>query len=358
MTSITELDLRTPVIIGVGQVAERLEDADYQGLSPIDLAVSAARAAVADTGATEEAVIEAIDVVAATRQFENSTPAASAPLGKSTKFPLSVANRIGAVPRRAVLDVSGGQSPQHLVTEFASEILDGHTDVVLLVGGEAISTTRDLATSHGKPDFSDDPPDPRKTFEDRGFGLKGLIVREQIAHGLAGMPAQYALLENARRAARKESRQSYAQSMGALFAPFTKFAAANPFSAAPEERSAEQSITLTDRNRMIAEPLSAVLGRPRSGQSGASVLLTSIGTARRLGIDSSKWVFLHGHADLRERDLLDRPALSEAPSAVTAVQHALDVAELTLDDDRFLRLLLVFPHRGLQHHRGAETCSR
>ena len=38
------LDPRTPVLIGVGQVAERIEDPGYAGLSPIDLAVGAARA--------------------------------------------------------------------------------------------------------------------------------------------------------------------------------------------------------------------------------------------------------------------------------------------------------------------------
>src|SRR4029453_18539303 len=79
------IDPRTPVVIGVGQAAERIDDADYQGMSPIDLAVAAARAAVADTGADASAVTSAIDTVACTRQFENSVPGARAPLGKSTK---------------------------------------------------------------------------------------------------------------------------------------------------------------------------------------------------------------------------------------------------------------------------------
>ena len=162
------LDPRTPVLIGVGQAAERIEDPGYAGLSPIALALHAARSAVADSQADADAVIAAIDTVAATRQFENSSARAVAPLGRSTKFPLSVAHRLGAVPKRAVLDVVGGQSPQHLVSEFSRAIEAGLADVVLLAGAEAISTIRHYAGTEHKPDFSDDPVG---SIEDRGFGL-------------------------------------------------------------------------------------------------------------------------------------------------------------------------------------------
>ena len=176
-------------------------------------------------------MIAAIDTIAATRQFENSSPNVAAPLGKSTKFPLSVANRLSAAPSRAVLDVAGGQSPQHLVSEFSRAILSGDSNVVLLVGAEAISTIRHLARGEKKPDLSDNPSDPEGAFDDRGYGLEGLVSREQAAHGLTGAPAQYAVLENARRAARRMSRKEYAAAMGRLFAPFTQVAAANPYSA-------------------------------------------------------------------------------------------------------------------------------
>ncbi|HWF68926.1 MAG TPA: enoyl-CoA hydratase-related protein, partial [Mycobacterium sp.] len=194
-----------------------------------------------------------------------------------------------------------------------------------------------------KTDFSDDPSDPEGAFEDRGFGLKGLISLEQAAHGLANAPVQYALLENARRAARGESREKYRDSMAALFAPFTKIAAANPFSAAPEERTADELVMLTERNRMIADPYTRFLVARDQVNQGAAVLLTSIKTARRLGVDEGKWVFLHGQADLRERDLFQRAELGEAPSASTAVRHALDVAGLPLDRIEFFDFYSCFP---------------
>ncbi|MGH3556225.1 MAG: acetyl-CoA acetyltransferase [Mycobacterium sp.] len=343
VTTITDVDPRTPILVGVGQAAERIDDADYQGWSPIDLAVAAARAAVVDTGADAQTVIATIDTIACTRQFENSTPGAPAPLGKSTKYPLSVANRLGAAPKRAVLDVAGGQSPQHLVTEFGHEILAAGADVVLLAGAEVMSTIRHLAKSENKPDFSDDPADPNGIYQDRGFGLFGLTTMEQAAHGLTTAPAQYALLENARRAARGQSRDKYSAAMGVLFAPFTKVAAANPFSAAPEEHSAEELITVTERNRMIADPYPRFLVARDQVNQGAAVLLMSVHAAQRLGIDESKWVFLHGQADLRERNLLERSNFGDGPAAVTAVRHALEVAGLGLDDIDFFDFYSCFP---------------
>ena len=342
-TATTTIDARTPIVVGVGQAAERVEDADYQGLSPIDLAVAAARSAVADTGANTPTVIAAIDTIACTRQFEDSTPGAPAPLGKSAKYPVSVGNRLGAAPRRAVLEIAGGQSPQHLVTEFSREILAGTPTlcswpVRRRCRRSVISRSRKI-----KPDFSDDPADPEGIYEDRGFGLSGLITMEQAAHGLTNAPSQYALVENARRAARGESREKYSAAMGALFAPFTKVAAANPLSAAPEERSGEELATVTERNRMIADPYPRFLVARDQVNQGAAVLMMSVEVARRLGVNESKWVFLHGQADLRERNLLERSNLGEGPAAVTAVKRALQLAGLRLDDIDFFDFYSCFP---------------
>ena len=116
---------RTPVVVGVGQAAERLGTPGYRRRSPVDLAADAARAALADTGGDPAAIAAAIDTVAGIRQFEISSPAARAPLGRSDNYPRSVAGRIGAAPRRAILEVAGGRRPQHLVTELAAAIAGG-----------------------------------------------------------------------------------------------------------------------------------------------------------------------------------------------------------------------------------------
>ena len=131
------VDPRTPVVVGVGQFTERIDDADYRGMSAVELATEAARAALADTGAT--AVAKAVDTVFGLRQFEISGPM-PAPLGKSNNYPRSVMQRVGGDPARVVLEPVGGQGPQKLITEAGNAIAAGEADVVMLMGSEPGST--------------------------------------------------------------------------------------------------------------------------------------------------------------------------------------------------------------------------
>jgi acetyl-CoA C-acetyltransferase len=334
------LDPRTPVIVGVGQASERLDSPGYRRRSPVDLAADAAQEALEDTGADPDAVAAAIEVVAGIRQFENSHPRAQAPLGRSDNYPRSVAGRIGARPARAVLEVSGGQAPQRLVNEFAAAIAGGRAEAVLLFGSEAISTIEHYARAEDRPDFTEHA---EGSLEDRGYGLRGMLSMHQAAHGLTGAPSQYALIENARRARLKQTREEAAAAMGALFAPFTTVAAANPHAAAPAERSAAELVTPTGANRPIADPYTRYIVAREKVNQGAAVLLASVATARRLGIAADRWVFLHGHADLRERDLMDRADLSAGPASVMAARHALEVAGITAGDLDTIDLYSCFP---------------
>src|ERR1051325_11603780 len=102
---------RTPVIIGVGEASERIDAPDYQALSPVALAAAAAANALEDAG---KGLPAHVDTLAAIRQFEVSGPRAVAPFGKADNFPRAVAKRIGANPKRAILEPVGGQGPQHL----------------------------------------------------------------------------------------------------------------------------------------------------------------------------------------------------------------------------------------------------
>ena len=258
------VDPRTPVIVGVGQSAESIDDPDYRGMSSVELATAAARAALPDCGADVHAVARAIDTVAGVRQFEISGPG-PAPLGKSTNYPRSVAWRLGAEPARAVLEPVGGQGPQRLVTEFAAAIAAGESEVALIVGSDAISTERYFAERDDKPDFSEVVDGQ---LEDRGYGYETFIDKYTVSHGLIGAPAQYGLMENARRARLGLSIAEYRQQMGELFAQFTKVAAKNPFSASPVERSVEELTTVSDGQPDDLRSVPATHGGPRSGQSG------------------------------------------------------------------------------------------
>lgn len=330
---------RTPVLVGVGQFTERIDDAGYRGMSSVELATAAVRAALADTGASAAAVAEAIDTVVGIRQFELSSKA-PAPLGCSTNYPRSVAGRVGASPKRAVLEPIGGQGPQHAMTEFAAAIAAGAADVVLVHGSENGSTLRHFANRDDKPDHSETV---EGQLEDRGFGYDGLFTRYTVAHGLVGAPAQYGVLENARRGRMGLSVAEYRRAMAELFAPFSTVAAANPFSASPVERSVEEILTVDTGNRMICDPYPRLLVARDQVNQGAAAVLMSVEAARRLGVPQDKWVYLRGHADMVDQPLLDRADLGYNSASILAVQEALRVAGVGLADIATFDLYSCFP---------------
>ncbi len=249
------IDPTTPVIIGVGQSRDRIDTPDYQAWSSIDLGAAATRNALADTG-VDAAVAEAIDVIAAVREMENM-PHVPSPLGRSNNYPRSVARRVGLTPERVLVEVVGGQSPQSLVIEHAEEIAKGGADCVLVVGAEATSTARHFADRDDKPDFGEEV---NSQLDDRGPHFEDFIDMTMVRHRLTSMPAAYALAENARRNRLGVSVDDHRRAMGRLFAPFTEVAAANPFAASPVIRSADELATITDANRVIAQPYPRLVG--------------------------------------------------------------------------------------------------
>jgi acetyl-CoA C-acetyltransferase len=328
----------TPILIGVGEASERIDAADYQALSPVALAAKASQAAIADAGGAGLAAH--IDLIAAIRQFEVSTPVAAPPFGASNNFPRSVASRIGADPARAVLEVTGGQGPQHLVNEMAHAIADGAVKMALLTGSEAISTVRHLQTSGETRDWSESLDGQ---LEDRGYGLEGLLTPEVANHGGRTAIQLYALFENARRGRLGLDRETYRGKMGELFAPFTRVAAGNPHAMSREVHDAAALATVTASNRLTSDPFPRRMVARDQANQGAAILLTSVGLARELGVPEDRWVYLYGGADVKERTAIERQDLSRSPASVEAVEAALSGAGVTLPELRHLDLYSCFP---------------
>ncbi len=333
------VDPRTPVIVGVGQFTENIDDPGYRGMSAVELATEAARAALTDTGADKQAVAEAIDVVVGLRQFEISGPM-PAKLGKSNNYPRSVMQRLGAQPARVVIEPVGGQGPQKLVTEFGGAIAGGDADVVMIIGSEPGSTARYFADRDDKPDFTEHIDGQ---LEDRGHQIYRYISEYMIVHGLTGAPVQYGLMDNARRGRLGCGVADYRRQMAELLAPFSKIAAKNPFSSSPVERSVEEISTVTDDNRMISDPYPRLLVARDQVNQGAAAVMMSVDAARRLGVPEEKWVYLHGHSDMVEQQLLERVDLGASPATVLAAQEALRVAGIGVDDIATFDLYSCFP---------------
>ncbi len=330
----------TPIIVGVGQFTERLGAPDFKARSSSDIAGEAARRAL-DDALSVDRLRPLIDAIATTRIFEDSTPRRAQPFGKSNNFPRSVARRLDLAPRVAVWEKAGGNTPQQLVSEFCARLAAGEFRAVLLAGAENISTARWLQANGQKADWSETV---EGSVENRGMGMSGLVFRYNSRHGLIGPAPHYGLCETARRGRLGRTREQYLREMAELFAPMTEVAAANPYSSsAVTALSAEELAGVGERNRMIAEPYPQRLMARDQVNQGAAVLLTTVGTAREAGIPEDRWVYLHGHAALAEREVLDRQDLGTYPAAVMACKASLRQAGASVDDMSFFDIYSCFP---------------
>ena len=341
--NMTPIPDSTPILIGAGQASERLGEPGYAQLSPTDIAAAAARAACDDALSLAQLAPQ-IDALYAVRTMADSLSAhlrpQHAPYGGPDNVPRAVAARIGAAPQLAVYSPACGDEPQRLVGEACERLAAGEFKLVLLCGGEAISTTRAAKAAGEKLDWNEAIAGD---LEDRRGNIGALRTRHMNEHSLLFPPTIYPLFEHARRSRLGLSRAAYARAMGELMAPFSAVAANNPHSSSFKRWSSQAIAQISADNRMIADPHPiSVVARDQVNQ-GAALLLTTVGTARALGVSESKWVYLHGYSAVDERMVLDRQDLGSSGAMKEAYALALAAAQTSIDKIRYIDIYSCFP---------------
>lgn len=327
----------TPVIVGVGQVVERIGEEGWQGLSAADLAAAAAETALQDAGARAD-VRRLVEVVSAIRTFEDSG-AAPSPFGKPDKFPLAVARRVSLTPKHAILEAVGGQSPVTALVEIAERVAKGEIAAGMVFGAEALSNTRHLSSTGETRDWAEHDDGE---IEDRGSAR--MLTPQGIKHGIVSAPIAYAVQENARRARLGMSRDDYRKAMGELFAPFSAVAADNPFScAASDPLSPDEIATITPKNRMIADPFPLKVVARDQVNMGAAMLVMPAAAARAAGVPEDRWIYIHGAAQASEPDILERADPGAYPAAAAALDAALAGAGKSVADMAAFDFYSCFP---------------
>ena len=328
----------TPVIVGASQFTERIDDPDYAMLSPVAITARAAELALADAGMAD--CRGHIDTLMTTRIFEDSAPHLEGPFGRSNNFPRSVCQRLGMTPETAIWATSGGDTPQKLVTEACDRIWQGDSKAVLVSGGEALSTTRFLQKQGSDVDWSESS---NESVVDRKPTLD-YATHDELMHGLVSPPLFYGIMENARRIAAGVDVKTWADQMGALFAPFAAVASKNPLAAQRDRAfSPADLVTIETGNRRVVDAYpQRLVARDQVNQSAALVVI-STALADELNIPTENRVYLHGQATAGELPITLRPELGQAPSAGLALRRALERANCNTDDISYFDFYSCFP---------------
>lgn len=330
------IDGRMPVLVGCGDVTD-LDTPASVGRSPYELIAQAARLALQDSGAAGMA--EAIDTVAMIRSFSDTSPRFATKLGTSANPPRSVAQRLGLKASRHIYSYSGGNMPQYLLNQFAESIARGEMRAALLCGGEALRTQHGLERTGAVGVWNEDPGGAPELI---GEARRGWSDHEDL-HRMRAAIVMYPLIESAIRGARGRTVEAHQQSIGTLMARFAAVAANNPLATRRQGYSAVQLVTVNESNRWIGYPYPKLMNAHAYIDQSAAVVMTSVATARELGIPRDRWVFLHGCADAHDHwHVSERVDLHASPAIRAASRQALAMAGKTLTDIEVIDLYSCF----------------
>jgi len=323
------LDPRTPVVVGVGQVVQRVP---HPGNDPVALAAQALRAAADDSGAGEQ-LLAAADAVYA-------VPSASWTYRDQSAL---IAEAVGAEPDERVQSTPyGGDGSQLLVNEAAAAIASGRSRIVLVAGAEAGSTLAALQKDGRSPAWPEQADD---SAPDRVVGVDRVANNEaETAVGLGAPVFMYALMESAVRRRRGQDPAVHQASIAALWSRMSAVAARNPFAWSPTEVAADDLASPTPSNRAISEPYTKLLCANLQVDLASGIVVTSVAAAVAAGISQDRWVFvLAGASASDEWFVSERADLSTSPAIRAAGDAALGHAGLTIDDVRHVDLYSCFP---------------
>jgi acetyl-CoA C-acetyltransferase len=340
------LDPTTPVIVGVGQVTDRPDPPGDRPLAerpePIGLMVEAVRSAIEDC--------------------DDAPPGGAAPAGHRLAHrtqsiraanPLSwhylnpagaVAEALGIEPTELMVTTTGGNNPQAMVNATALAIGRGQLDVAVLVGADCVYT-QEAARRH--PDRPTLPWTVQAADTERpsmfGTDRRGTTDAEE-ERGLDLPIHVFPLFENALRAQAGRPLDEHRLRIGALWSRFSEVAAANPYAWLREPRTAEEIITASDANRMIAYPYTKLLTANMQVDQGAALLICSVAAARAAGVPEDRWVFPLAGADADDHWFLShRFDFHSSPAIRLAGASTLAAAGATVDDVAHIDLYSCFP---------------
>ena len=334
-------DDRTPILVGCGQITDRSNNKD--GLSPIEMMTAAAQAAIKD--GSSAGLADDIDHVIAVGLTVDAVGFKIPLSGDFSNVPKSVANRLGIDPKTLYYTTTGGNTPQYLVNHYAEQIAQGRAGTVLLTGGEALQTMRKRFNHWFKLLLPKGKWREHLGTRAESFGDNRLCgTKHEEAYGLNFPANVYPLFENALRHHYGRSQQEHMRHVGKLFETLTEVAEQNEFAWFQQKRSAEELITPTAQNRIIAYPYTKLLNSMIFVNQAASVVLTSVGRAKALGIPEEKWVYLHGCADANDIwNVTERINFHSSPAMQQAGQEALRMAGKTIDEIDFFDIYSCFP---------------
>jgi acetyl-CoA C-acetyltransferase len=252
-----------------------------------------------------------------------------------------VTDAVGS-PHARTTYVELGILQQTLFTRAVESILRGHTDVVLIAGGEA--RYRDVmhrkATNQPAPVREQAEAHPNSRWKPE----QEILSRVEIERLLATPAHQYAIIENARRALDGQSVPEHTAAVADLWSRFSQVAAGNPDAWRREPMAARELQVASEGNQWMAWPYTKWHCSQWNVDQAAAFLLCSTEVADALGIAADRRIYPVAAAESNHMIPLSRRAEPGRSPAIAQVAQALtELSGVAPADVPYVDLYSCFP---------------
>ena len=322
------IDPRTPVLVGQGQVVNRIASLN-DAREPAQLIADAIRQAATDANLNKLPEIDALHIVRLL-SWKYTNPA------------FTVASLLGIKTRTHGITPHGGNMPQLLVNKLALEIQRGELDIAIVAGGEASNSRARAHRENATLNWSEsdaDTPSANNIIDDAAMSNDAEIARKIV------LPIQiYPMFESAIRAKAGRDINQHEQLISELWSRFSNVAATNSFAWSNTALNAEQVRTVTPKNRMIGLPYRKVMNSNNQVDMAAALIICSVSKATQLGIPREKWIFPLAGTDCHEHYYIsNRFSFAETPAIKLGGEMVCELAEKSLNEISLIDLYSCFP---------------
>jgi acetyl-CoA C-acetyltransferase len=321
---VSAIDPRTPCVIGVAQ--RTVHPGTGPSPEPLALWDDVCRRAAADAGATSD-VLSAADSLQIVYCMAWSY---DSPVDR-------LADSLGIAPKHRFYSGIGGTTPQVLVDDAATAILNGEMDLAVITGAEALETKRQAKKAGERVAWSHKAENPPP------FPFEAPFHPAETAHNVFQAWLTFPVFDVARRARLGVTPDAYRLQIAELLAPMSRVAAQNPYAWFPRERSVDELRDATPENRFVGYPYTKYEISVMDVDMAATVIVASHAKADELGVPMDRRVYLRGWCYTTDPVYLaEHPDLSSSPAMQAASAEALRCAGIGIDDVAHLDLYSCF----------------
>lgn len=317
----------TPILVGVGQVLNRIQDLS-EALEPLEMMWEAIQLAEIDADAGKFLRhVQSIRVVRGMWSYQNPAKL--------------IGQRLGATNFETVGTLIGGNQNQAVINTTACEIRDGKLDLVLITGAE-----NGNSSTKARKQGIQLPQSEAPGSYDRVIGAEQQPEHHEfeVARGIQRAIQVYPMYDNRIRYTRGETINQHLDRVSKLWSRFNNVGLRNPNAWVQTDMTAEEIRTPSESNRPISFPYTKFMNANMSVNMGAALIMTSAKRAKDLGIPESKWVFpLAGVKGYDHFSASVRDEFDTSPGIRAVAASLLDHSDVTADKLDYVDLYSCFP---------------